>query len=39
MMSQDGKQTIAIQILPNISRSKGNQTMILNRIQHEKHFS
>ena len=22
-----GKQTIAIQILPNISRSKGNQTM------------
>ena len=27
MMSQPGKQTIAIHILPNISRSKGNQTM------------
>ena len=26
-MSQPGKQTIAIHILPNISRSKGNQTM------------
>ena len=25
--SQPGKQTIAIHILPNISRSKGNQTM------------
>ena len=27
MTSQPGKQTNAIQILPNISRSKGNQTM------------
>ena len=28
MTSQSWKQTIAIHILPNISRSKGNQTMI-----------
>ena len=27
MTSQTGKQTIAIHILPNFSRSKGNQTM------------
>ena len=27
MTSQPGKQTIVIYILPNISRSKGNQTM------------
>ena len=27
MTSQPGLQTIAIQILPNISQSKGNQTM------------
>ena len=27
MTSKSGKQTIAIHILPNISRSKGNQTM------------
>ena len=27
MTSQPGVQTIAIQILPNISQSKGNQTM------------
>ena len=27
MTSQPGSQTIAIHILPNISRSKGNQTM------------
>ena len=27
MMSQPGQQAIAIHILPNISRSKGNQTM------------
>ena len=26
-MSQPGKRTIAIHILPNISRSKGNQTL------------
>ena len=28
-MSQTGQQLIAIHILPNISRSKGNQTMKL----------
>ena len=28
MTSQPGKQTIAIHILSNFSRSKGNQTMI-----------
>ena len=27
MTSQSGKQTIVIHILPNISRSKGNQTI------------
>ena len=27
MTSQPGLQTVAIQILPNISQSKGNQTM------------
>ena len=27
MTSQPGKQTIAIHILPNIARSKGNQAM------------
>ena len=27
MTSQPGEQTIAIRILPNISRSKGNQAM------------
>ena len=27
MTSQPGKQTIAIHILPNISRNKSNQTM------------
>ena len=27
MMSQPGKQKIAMHTLPNISRSKGNQTM------------
>ena len=27
MMSQPGKQTIAVHILSNISRSKGDQTM------------
>ena len=27
MTSQPGKQTIAINVLPNISESKGNQTM------------
>ena len=28
MISQPGKKTIQIQILPTISRSKGNQTMM-----------
>ena len=32
MTSQPGKQTIAMQILPNISRSKDNQTMELNQL-------
>ena len=32
MTSQPGKQTIAIHILPNISRSKGNQTMKLDQL-------
>ena len=32
MMSQHGKQTIAIQILPNISRSKDNHTMELGQL-------
>ena len=27
MTSQPGQQTISIHVLPNISRSKGNQTM------------
>ena len=27
MTSQTGKQIISVHILPNISRSKGNQTM------------
>ena len=27
MMSQPGLQAIAVQILPNISQSKGNQTI------------
>ena len=27
MTSQPGKKTVVIHILPNISRSKGNQTM------------
>ena len=32
MTSQPGKQTIVIYILPNISRSKGNQTMIFGQV-------
>ena len=27
MLSQPGKQTVTIHIFPNVSRSKGNQTM------------
>ena len=41
MMSQPGKQTIAIHILPNISRSKmqsANGIWSVNRIYHEEHF-
>ena len=32
MTSKPGKQTIAIHILPNTSRSKGNQTMIFGQL-------
>ena len=32
MTSQPGLQTIAIHILPNISQSKGNQTMKLGQL-------
>ena len=32
MTSQHGKQTTAIHILPNISRSKGNPTMKLGQL-------
>ena len=32
MTSQPGQQTIAIHILPNISRSKGNQAMKLGQL-------
>ena len=43
MTSQSGLQTIAIQILPYISQSKGNQpdneTWSINRIQQEEYFS
>ena len=42
MLSQLGKQTIAINILPNIFRSQGNQTMKfgqLTKYNKKKHFS
>ena len=32
MMSQPGSQAIVIRILPNISRSKGNQTMKFGKV-------
>ena len=39
MTSQPGKQTISIQILPNTSRNKGNQTMKSGQlIEYEKSF-
>ena len=38
MTSQPGKQTISIHILPNISRSKGNEIWSVKRIQHEKSY-
>ena len=38
MTAQTGKQIIAIYILPNISRSKGNVTMKFGQlIEHKKH--
>ena len=37
MTSQPGSETIAIHILPNISQSKGNQTMKFGQIiEHNK---
>ena len=42
MTSQLGKQTIAIHILPNISkneRQSDNEIWSVNRIEHEKYFS
>ena len=32
MSSESGEQTILIHILPNISKSKGNQTMIFGQL-------
>ena len=32
MTSQTDKQTIAMHILPNISRNKGNQTVIMGQL-------
>ena len=39
MTSQPGKQTIAIHILPNISRSKGSQTMKFVQVTEYKKIS
>ena len=39
MTSQPGLQTITIHILPNISRSKGNQTMKLILIEYYKYIN
>ena len=39
MTSQPGLQTIAIHILPNISQSKGNQTMKFGQIEYNKRNS
>ena len=40
MTSQPGQQAITINILPNISRSKGNQTMNFGRlIEYNKIFT
>ena len=41
MTSPPGKQAIAIHILPNISRGKGDQTIKFGELikQHEKRFS
>ena len=39
MASQPGKKTIATHILPNISRSKGNQAMKFGQlIEHKRNF-
>ena len=38
MTWQSGKQTIAIHILPNISRSRGNQTMKFWKTIEYNHF-
>ena len=37
MTSQPGKQTNAIHMLPNISRNKGNQTMLVIFLQLIEH--
>ena len=34
--SQPGSQTIAIHMLPDISQSKGNQTMKFDKIEYDK---
>ena len=41
MTGQPGKQTITMNILPKISRSKSNQTIKFGQLieWHEKHFS
>ena len=39
MTSQPGKQTIAIHMLPNISRSKGNQTMRFGQLIESSRFA
>ena len=40
MTSQPGQQTIAIDILPNISRSKDNQAMTFGQLtEYKKYFS
>ena len=36
MTSQSGLQPIAINILPNISQSKGNQTMKFGQIEYDR---
>ena len=38
-MSQSGTQTITINILPDISKNKGNEIWSVNRIKREQNFS
>ena len=38
MTSQSGYQTVAVHILPDISRSKGNQTMKFGQVTKETFF-